>query len=206
MGPSRIARFLNRFWRDRRGTAGTDFVTTVPLMIGALMMSVEYGKTFAAREALDTAVRDATRLMARAPAGAGTDSGGATVPAPYPFFETQARSLIESRIGQPLKDVTAAGVSVPAFEVTFERVDETNFRDPFYRVTMTAATSINAPLLWWLDYYDYVNASSAGTTLPEDERATTDFPIIARDTARYVSAVPLGATACSYIRAIEEGC
>ena len=56
-----------KFARDKRGSITVDFVISMPILLGVLVLTTEYGRVLQARTVLDNAVSDATRYLARVP-------------------------------------------------------------------------------------------------------------------------------------------
>lgn len=95
-------------WRsDERGAAAMELLVSLPLLVGMMLITANYGLLLNSREALDSATRDAARILMRAPAGCQTVSGQ-QVPDPYPHFEALAQQTIADRMGVDLLDVNLA--------------------------------------------------------------------------------------------------
>lgn len=93
--------------RDERGAAALELIVSLPLLVGMMVLTANYGLMISTREALDSATRDATRLLTRAPAGLTVDPvTGQDEPQLYTHFLTEARQLIADRIGVETADVT----------------------------------------------------------------------------------------------------
>ncbi len=137
MSLAEIWRRVSGFLSDTRGTAGLEFVTTSPLILGVLVFTAEYGQALRARMVLDSAVQDAARFLARSP----VDNASTVPDAPeisfYPATLTEAQQMIRERVGQrPI-----------AFNVSTQTVDSTQFRTPYYRISLDVTMSIDLPLL-----------------------------------------------------------
>lgn len=178
---------VERFARDESGQAGLEFVITLPLLIGVAVIAAEYGDGIQQRETLSGAVRDAARLLSRAPATVPEDASN-TVPQIYAPFIEQARQMIVDR----------TGTTPVSFSVQVESVDETGrFRNDFYTVTVTAAIHVDMALLALFDIDETTDAIDASDGLV----------MHAQEQARYVGAVPPGEPpACSAIAAALDGC
>ncbi|MEM6487062.1 MAG: TadE family protein [Pseudomonadota bacterium] len=101
---------VSRFVADERGASAMELLVSLPLLVGMMLITANYGLLLNTREALDSATRDAARLLMRAPAGCVADAtpgnGFNQRPEPYPFFVGQAQQLIADRMGVDLADVT----------------------------------------------------------------------------------------------------
>ncbi|MEM6945467.1 MAG: TadE family protein, partial [Pseudomonadota bacterium] len=53
---------------DERGASALELIVSLPLLVGCMLITTNYGLLISTREALDSATRDATRLLTRAPA------------------------------------------------------------------------------------------------------------------------------------------
>ncbi len=87
------------FLRCERGAAaGAEFVMTLPLTLGVLVLATEYGEGLITREIFDSALRDATRVLSRAP----MDVNVSGEPVFYPHFLNVAEEIIAARTGRSL--------------------------------------------------------------------------------------------------------
>jgi len=163
------------------GSAAIEFVTMLPLTVIILIIGAEYGNGLMTREALDSALRDATRIISRAPLK-DLDSGEGTVPGVYPYFEQTARQIIADRTGRPIEQVT--------FSVTAtEEATNVELRKPLIIIETTATIGVEMPLLGYLN--DFAGASG------EDELVSTFITLSAADRARYVGELDVGQLGCS---------
>lgn len=82
---------LHEFARDERASVTVDFVVSIPILLGVLVLTTEYGRVLQMRTALDNAVSDATRYLTRVPYDPATGT-----------FQTRivdnAKHIISSRI------------------------------------------------------------------------------------------------------------
>lgn len=169
---------LSSFLACERGTAALEFVVALPLSIGLAVMAAEYGNGLMTREALDSALGDATRVLSRAPLDAvGDPETGAPTPKIYTAFLNEARGLIASRTGVPVEAVgfTAEAVVVPGTE---------SFRTPIIMIETRASVGVDLRLLSFID-----NWLDGG----EVAKALTMRAI---DRARYVGELAPGQRAC----------
>ncbi|MEM7668278.1 MAG: hypothetical protein AAF317_03900 [Pseudomonadota bacterium] len=163
-----------------------EFVVTLPLLMGILVMAYEYGEAFATREALDSSVRDATRYIARAPAADGVDDLDNQIPEVPVFFLNNAREIISARTGFAPSDVDFNYSINP-------NQSGTALRSPFYEVRVTAKINVSLPTL-----------GIFGNWIGSSENPKTGFEMSSIYTARYLGEVPLGDTACSFVRNIHQ--
>lgn len=95
-----------RAWRrDESGAAALELIVALPLLVGMMLVTANYGLLLNSREALDSATRDAARILMRAPAGC-RDVSGRNEPLPYPHFEQEAQQIVADRMGVDFADVT----------------------------------------------------------------------------------------------------
>ncbi|MEO1533470.1 MAG: TadE/TadG family type IV pilus assembly protein, partial [Pseudomonadota bacterium] len=85
-----LRRSLGAFIRDDSGASALELIVSLPLLVGCMLITANYGLLISTREALDSATRDATRLLTRAPAALndnGTvDDTSDDLPQLYTFF------------------------------------------------------------------------------------------------------------------------
>ncbi|MEM6933127.1 MAG: TadE/TadG family type IV pilus assembly protein [Pseudomonadota bacterium] len=181
-----VLRKLGQFLADERGSAAMEFVVTLPLLMGILVIAYEYGEAFATRESLDSAVRDATRYIARAPAADGLDVDSNQVPEIPTYFVNNAIELISTRTGYPTSEIN--------FNYNIQ-ANQTGsaLRSPFFEVLVEVRLIVSLPTL--RIFGNWIGSSDS----PEG-----GFTMIASDNARYLGEVPLGDTACSFVRNIHQ--
>lgn len=199
-----LSRGLLKFGADERGSASLEFIATLPLLMGVLVLSFEYGEAFSARERLDSAVRDATRLLARSPAIEIADGFGGTKPGLQTFFVDRARQLVQQRTGYEITEVnfpepfishdqTSTTEVIDTFDEdgnpTTETVTVQKLRTPFYEVFVTVTIDVDLPAL-----------AIFGGWIGQQGTDPTTLRMTARDSARYLSETPLSDTACSFVR------
>lgn len=131
-----LPRQAREFIRDDRGNAGLEFATTCPLLLGVLVFTAEYGEALQARMALDLAVQDVARYLARAPVDNATTAPNNPQISLYPEFVASAQDLLNRRVDP-----------VHSFSASVVTVDTANFREPYYVISITAGTTVEVPLL-----------------------------------------------------------
>ena len=100
-----IAGSILGFSRDRRGSVTVDFVVSIPILVGVLVITSEYGRVLQMRTTLDNAVSDATRYLTRV---ATVDSTGQFDPDDTILTaqsRTEADRIIRERINSDLIDI-----------------------------------------------------------------------------------------------------
>ena len=168
-----IGRSLRRFLGDEVGAAGLEFVAASPLLFGVMVFTAEYGEALRYRIALDGAVQDIARYLARAPVQEATDEDGNATVAFYQDFLTEADAMVDARLG---RDVT--------MEIAVSTADASNFRTPFYIVEVTGAVTVDMPLLGIINVW--------GGDVP------TGLTMTAVQQARWMGDAEPGAEHCSY--------
>lgn len=147
------------FAHDDAGTAGLEFVTTVPLLLGVLVFTAEYGEALRSRMALDSAVQDIARYLARAPVDRVVVSQGLPPEIQhYPGVLTEAQALLGQRIEPVL-----------FFRVQTTTVDSGTdeggtFRDPYYVIEVVATTWEELPLMSVINIF-------SGSSISEQARS-----------------------------------
>jgi hypothetical protein len=135
-----VREHMARFLDDDRGAAGLEFLFTSPLLFGILVFTAEYGQALRYRIALDGAVQDTARFLARAPAEEGEDSAGDATIAIYPAFRADAEAMLDERLGRDVE------VRIDAFTLDFK-----NFRTPFHVVRVTGTVQLDMPMLAFIN-------------------------------------------------------
>lgn len=146
------------FATDRSASVTVDFIVSIPILLGVLVLTTEYGKILNTRTVLDNAVADATRYLTRAP----RDASGDFYPASVQF----AQEIVRNRFSTDL-----VAVSAPAITTV----------DGFDVVTLEAAVGVASPALGVLSLASPGGKLSDGTPLNEIE----GFVIVAGETFRY---------------------
>lgn len=176
---------LMSFLSDTRGTASMEFVVTLPLLLGPLILTAEYGQALSNREQLDSAVADATQLLAVAPAMPGSTEDDA--PILIQHFVDKAEQIVADRLDVPTSAILFDATMTGDLTVTAGAPDGAD--RPFYLVEVRAAVQLRLGLL------SFFNAIYRG----EGEFAPETLPIVATDQARYISAVrPIDNISCEF--------
>jgi hypothetical protein len=173
---------FGRFLADDRGAAGLEFLFTSPLLFGVLVFTAEYGQALRYRIALDGAVQDTARFLARAPADAAEDASGNPTIAIYPAFVAEANEMLDARLGRHV-----------AMQVEVTTVDIETFRTPFHIVEVTGSVPVELPML------AFINLG-----LPED--VPESLTLIASQQARWGAANPPGLVSCDLLQRMSETC
>lgn len=173
---------LGRFLADDRGAAGLEFLFTSPLLFGVLVFTAEYGQALRYRIALDGAVQDTARFLARAPADNVADAAGNPTIAIYPAFVAEADAMLDARLG---RDVD--------MQVGVTTLDTETFRTPFHLVEVRGSVEVELPML------AFVNLGLT-EDIPESLRLT------ASQQARWGGGNVPGHEACARLERILETC
>jgi TadE-like protein len=176
-----LRKCLGRFLADERGAAGLEFLFTSPLLFGVLVFTAEYGQALRYRIALDGAVQDTARFLARAPADAVTNATGDTI-AIYPAFVAEADAMLDARLG---RDVD--------MQVAVSTLDTESFRTDFHLVEVSASVEVGLPML------AFVNIGLADD-IPES------LTLHASQQARWGGGNEPGNEACPRLERIRETC
>lgn len=201
-GLARLGHCVRAFYADRSGSASVEFIVSLPLLIGVLVLSAEYGRAMLAREALDSATSAAVRLLGRSPADPSSscttapDADGNPVTTVtqlvlYQDFIDEARALIAERTGLP-----EASVNLADPVITAPDPQGIAYRSTFFRIELDVQATVDLSLLSLLDFYD-----KSG-----DARTPTGLTLNARDTARWVGPVPVCAQACTFVAEAAGEC
>lgn len=177
-----ICNGVKRFFADDHGTAGLEFLFTSPLLFGVLVFTAEYGQALRYRIALDGAVQDAARFLARAPADAAEDGQGNRTIAIYSSFVGEAQEMLDIRVGQ--------GVDM---HVSVRTVDYETFRTPFHVVEVTGSVAVELPML------AFINRGLA-------EDVPENLTLKASQQARWGAGNPPGTVNCARLDRMRETC
>jgi hypothetical protein len=164
-------------------------VATSPLILGVLVFTAEYGQALRTRMVLDSAVQDAARFLARSPVDNATTVPGTPLISFYPSTLTQAEQLIEERMGRPV-----------GFSATPVTLDPTGFRTPYYRISVSATTAVDLPLLSLFNIFREdptdgdikLSAGEGGITAPNPLR----FSLTSEQLVRWVGSAEPGEADC----------
>ncbi|MEM9148425.1 MAG: TadE/TadG family type IV pilus assembly protein [Pseudomonadota bacterium] len=185
-----------RFLRETKGAAAVEFVIMTPILLAILIFAAEYSNALMAREALESAMRDATRMIARAPLGdTDNDPDVVTSPVVQTYFKQQAAQLIANRTGLPVDAVQ--------FEVTAEVIETGGgLRTEYIRINAEGKIAFALPMLSFLYHYIANADARAGeswqTTAEEMKLPASGFFILSSfDTARYSYESIPGLFACN---------
>ena len=91
---------LKAFASDRRASVTVDFIVSIPILLGVLVLTSEYGRLLQMRSTLDNAVADATRYLSRVPLDPGGTGFNQNV-------VDVAEGLITSRVNTPYLAISA---------------------------------------------------------------------------------------------------
>ena len=163
-----LTRLARSFLTDRRASVSVDFVVSIPILLGVLVFTTEYGRILQMRTILDNAVADATRYLSRVPlndAGTGFSDQSIAI----------ANVLITERVNSEFVNIGAPVV----VDVTGQTSSAT-----YRTVTLSAAVGVATPALSVLAL-----AASDGKVIQESGdvslRDLEGFVLVASDTARH---------------------
>lgn len=217
----KMVQTLRRFQRDERGSAGAEFVVSLPLLIGVMVIASEYGGALQVRDVLDAATRDAARFLARAP----LDSSGNY----RQHFVDEAEGLVAERLGLDAAQVELITTEPPGADGSRGAastgptvIDDTDgeFRTEYRVVTVDVEIVYEMPLLALLDMGKSASIKDVERTETPGGRdalrierndgytqTVTAIRMVARDTARYTGEVPDDeTTACNWVMVHHGDC
>lgn len=158
-----IRRRFSDFLADERGAAGVEFLATLPLLIGALVFTSEYGKALRYRMVLSTATADVARFLAQTPIReSATVTGQFEL---YDHFINEADAMMSARFGTTVYLKDASQVIAPTITIlpdnsgssdsddsadTDADVDPEDLRGRLF-VTVTTRASVELPLLGFIN-------------------------------------------------------
>ncbi len=185
--------WLLEFLACERGTAAVEFVVALPLSVALTVMAAEYGNGLMAREQLDSALSDATRLLSRAPLDLAVDPAtGDTQPTFYPDFLADARRILSERTGVAEGDI--------AFFAQLQVLTgDTALRTQHIVIETRVAIPLDLRLLAFLR--TQLLFGEDGSSIVK-----TGLMMNSRDRARYVGELLPGQRACPQIARAEALC
>ena len=153
----KLGRSVRAFLADERGNAGLEFVTSVPLLLGVLVFTAEYGQVLRERMVLDNAAHDVARYLARAPLDNLAVPPAQPQVAFYAQTLTEARAFLEARIQDEV-----------GFSAVLNTVDQGNFRTEYHVIQVRVRTNAGVPLL------SFINSFSARSE-PDGRNGQSDL-------------------------------
>lgn len=184
----KLSQVIRSFLADETGAAGLEFVTSLPLLVGVMVFTSEYGRALQARMILDSATQDVTRFLARAPAV--TDNSGD--PRIEQWFIDTAQDMLEARLrgkvdmkGTPTMTSVASG-----------------FRTDFYVIEVQTEVSFSMPLLDFINsmidlFFTFNFFTERGADQSEVQKLDTGLIMVASQQARWIGDADLDAISCS---------
>ena len=166
-----IGRDCRDFLRDERGAAaGFEFAMFIPLMLAITVFAAEYANALMTKEAFESAVRDATRVLSRSAivdCDGGFVAGGTpeVEPCLETFFDTLSAQMVAARVGLPPDRITfAATVRELGAEVGAIAAgeDPLELRTPYYIVQVSASAELDLPLLRLINSFTAQAANARG--------------------------------------------
>ncbi|MEL7152594.1 MAG: TadE/TadG family type IV pilus assembly protein [Pseudomonadota bacterium] len=188
---SNIAGSLKRFLSDERGAAGIEFLTTLPLLIGTMVFTAEYGNALRTKMVLNTATADVTRFLARAPLEESTTNEGQ-----YQFYSkflTDAQAMMEARMGG------SVALSTEIFIIDSEGLPFDLRTDPVI-VQVRTDVGLSMPLLGFINQtIEWANNFSIITEKKDPDILPTLITMASQLNAVWVGGSEVGAADCRLI-------
>ncbi|MEO1468175.1 MAG: TadE/TadG family type IV pilus assembly protein [Pseudomonadota bacterium] len=120
-----------------------ELLVSLPLLVSMMLITANYGLLLNTREALDSATRDAARLLMRAPSDCVADANATgMLPVPYPHFISEAETLIADRMGVDVADVQL-GVRDQPVQVYYVSGSEALAGESYYAVVVTVTVQMD---------------------------------------------------------------
>lgn len=197
---------VRRFVADDRGNAGLEFVTSIPLLLGVLIFTAEYGEALRERMILDNATHDVARFLARAPIDNTAPAPSAANPAPavqpafYAVTLTEAQRMFNDRVGfTDTADPRFVGGDAVVFTATITLNDQVNFRSDYHVIEVRAATYVDMPLLSFINRFS--ESQSDDNNFVEDESLGSPNPLrlfmLSETTTRWLGGADPGSADCA---------
>lgn len=169
--------YFRNFVTDTRGAAGVEFLTTLPLLIGAMVFTAEYGNALRTRMVLNTATADAARFLSRTPLQENQANPGQLLF--YTDFVTEANQMLEARLGGTVN------LQAEVIVVSSDNMNYTLREDPVL-VQVETDVNLDVPLLGfinttlnWASNYNSVNpeteAKLVETTIGMSSRVSSPW-------------------------------
>lgn len=186
---------LRQFLADDRGAAGIEFLMTLPLLVGTMVFTAEYGNALRTKMVLNTATADITRLLARAPLeNDPVNTGGLRF---YQHFEDEALAILEARMGGTVTLSTSVTRVATAVELRAEPV----------LITVQTDIGLSMPLLGFIN--DTIQTASFFSNPDPNgngEALETLISISSELQATWVGGSDFGAADCSNINRELDQC
>lgn len=179
---SNVTANFKRFLADEDGAAAIEFLMTLPLLIGVLLFTSEYGNALRAKMVLNTATADAARLLARSPIFE-DEAGNLKY---YDEFYDAAGNMVAGMIGGPVEFNAVLYVEGPAGY----------FRTDKVLLTVTANANLTMPLLGFINNtLEWAGQFSIGAP-SEPIKIETTVPLSSIQTVPWVGGSDIGAAEC----------
>lgn len=179
---SNISVNFKRFLADDRGSAGIEFLMTLPLLIAVMLITAEYGNALRAKMVLNTATADAARFLARSPI---VEDGAGNLEF-YDTFRNEAGNLVAGMIGGPVEIST----------LVYRGPDDVFRTTPVF-IRVEANAFLNMPLLGFInDTLEFASQFAIGAP-DEPVRIETSVPISSIQTVPWIAATEIGSAECT---------
>lgn len=174
---------FKRFLDDEGGAAAIEFLMSLPLLIGVLLFTSEYGNALRAKMVLNTATADAARLLARSPIYE-DETGKLTY---YDQYYNAAGNMVAGMIGGPV-DISA---------VFYVDGPEDYFRTDKVLLRVTADANLTMPLLGFINNtLEWAGQFAIGAPSKPIKIETT-VPLSSIQTIPWVGGSDIGAARCT---------
>lgn len=181
---SNITANFRRFLADEDGAAAIEFLMSLPLLIGVLLFTSEYGNALRAKMVLNTATADAARLLARSPLQEDSGTGKLSV---YEDFRTDAGNMVAGMIGGPVNISTVVYTPSGSFAS----------RSDILMIRVTADASLTMPLLGFINNtLEWAGQFAIGAP-DEPIKIKTTIPLSASQVHPWIGGSGIGAAECT---------
>ena len=172
---------LRAYLWSEKGTASLEFVVTLPLLLGILVLAAEFGEALTKREALDSAVSDALFLIASAPVEDSASVAGCPFTVPDYYIDL-AKEIIAARTDEPLANVTFE--SCLRADNATASVKSTYPDYEFFPIEIAASVVVDLPLLGIIDAFDGPGSSLSNKLAVQDSggNSVVGLTLYAHDT------------------------
>lgn len=193
---SNIMANLRQFLADDRGAAGIEFLCTLPLLIGTMVLTAEYGNALRTKMVLNTATADVTRFLARTPLQEDpANPGGLSF---YNNFLIDAQAILDARMGG----------NVTFGAAVFEVEPDATLRSTPIMVRVTTDIGLTMPLLGFINQtVSWANQFTLVSPPGKTQVVETFISLASRQDAIWTGGSDIGAADCTLIdHGLNEPC
>ena len=179
---------FKRFLADDRGAAGIEFLCTLPLLIGTMVFTAEYGNALRTKMVLTTATADVTRFLSRTPIE--EDPSSTNGLRFYTNFLSEAQAMLDARMDGSVT------LSTAVYQVTSDPPLRT---DPI-KVLVQTDIGLTMPLLGFINrFFSFASQFSASPYDDVPEVVATFITMTERQDTVWIGGSDVGAANCSVI-------